>query len=86
MSSSRQCVKEAKVYRWTCPHCFGGPMMLRSCLRHLMRNHNHCFSCRLEKIMVESMMEGRGWVAEVTTLRLPFGDLPWREWDSAKLH
>lgn len=86
MSSSRECVKEAKVYRWTCPHCLGGPMLLRSAVRHLLRRHFHCFSCRLEKIMVESMMMGRGWVAEDKILRTQFGDLPWREWYSAKLH
>jgi hypothetical protein len=53
-----------RPWRWTCPHCFGGPMRLESADRHLRRKHADCWSCRLERLMIRAMIEGRGYVFE----------------------
>jgi hypothetical protein len=39
-------------------------MALPSAVRHLRRRHNDCWSCRLERLMVEAMIDGRGFVFE----------------------
>jgi hypothetical protein len=39
-------------------------MKLRAAQRHLRRSHSECWSCRLEKLMVEAMMTGHGFIIE----------------------
>lgn len=51
-------------WRWRCPHCLGGNMKLESAVRHLRRRHNDCWSCRLERTMVEAMRQGTGFYFE----------------------
>lgn len=38
----------------------GLPMRLRSASRHLRNKHYDCWSCRIEKIMIDMMIQGRG--------------------------
>jgi hypothetical protein len=39
-------------------------MKLESAEKHMRRKHSDCWSCDLERIMVRSMIEGRGYVFE----------------------
>jgi hypothetical protein len=39
-------------------------MSLRSAYRHLTRRHWDCPSCHLERLIVQAMMEGKGFVIE----------------------
>jgi hypothetical protein len=55
---------DSKAWRWTCPHCRGGPMALRSADRHLRRRHADCAGCRIERHMVQAMAEGRGFIVQ----------------------
>jgi hypothetical protein len=42
-------------------------MRLRSALRHLKLHHSDCYSCKLEQLLVQAMIEGRGYVIPVGT-------------------
>lgn len=54
----------ARDWRWRCPHCGVGSMKLASAERHLRRRHFDCASCRIERLMVQAMMEGKGFIIE----------------------
>jgi hypothetical protein len=39
-------------------------MRLESADRHMRRKHADCWSCKLERMMVQAMLAGRGFVFE----------------------
>jgi hypothetical protein len=39
-------------------------MRLESADKHLRRKHADCFSCRIERHMIQAMIAGRGFVFE----------------------
>jgi uncharacterized protein (DUF983 family) len=46
--------------RWRCPHCGGGYMSLASAEKHLTRRHSDCWSCELEKHLVQMIRQDIG--------------------------
>jgi hypothetical protein len=47
-------------------------MKLESADRHMQRKHLGCWSCKLERMMVKAMIDGRGYVFEGDIFRDPF--------------
>jgi len=56
--------------RWKCPHCDVGVMKLRSADRHLRNKHFDCASCRIERLVVQAIMEGKGHLVEAPVRNL----------------
>jgi len=67
---------EPRSLRWSCPHCGIGRMKLTSAERHLRRKHYECNSCKLEWMLVCSLLQGRGFLSE--------GPSFWESWASAE--
>lgn len=58
--------KYQKRLRWTCPHCGGSPMKLKSGQKHLRRKHADCWSCRTERLLLTALRAGMGYLEQVS--------------------
>jgi hypothetical protein len=52
-------------------------MQLNSGIKHLRRKHIDCWSCHMEMLLLEAMMEGKGFI--VPAAELPFHEPAPRE-------
>jgi hypothetical protein len=48
-------------------------MRLPSAERHLRRKHYDCWSCKLERLMVQAMIEGKGFILDGPLFIRPAG-------------
>ena len=81
MSSDVRTIRRMRPWRWKCPHCLGGLMTLDSARTHLRRRHSDCWSCHVEKVMVEAMMTGHEFVSTTERMSVGGGEYKWTDYD-----
>ena len=55
MSTEYELISVAEI-RWTCPHCKGESTTLPYAVWHLTDNHDECWSCGAERLLIDKML------------------------------